>query len=252
MESNCLDEMLSSFLNCFLLDKLWWKDYGIPLIGMVGIPLVVWILTRYYGADKAEERKELRQLRDNLTFLKAIIRENTEKCLALRERTAAVVGIESRQEGFVVQQELELIFSSLIVTDYFEIVDIEKYASCSRYDPQFISNLILLKNIIQMLHLKIEIRNSKMKSVGSIDELTKDIPGSINILRHDCTENEEFYQEINNVILKSKNLISEIQLIEKGLGVSETDLQQFTNNDVQLFEKIEQEYTTYIKYKGNI
>ena len=125
MEPSCLDEMLSSFLNCFLFDKLWWKDYGIPLIGTVGIPLVVWILTRYYGADKAEERKELRQLRDNLTFLKAIIRENTKKFLALRERTAAVVDIESRQEGFVVQQELELIFSSLIVTDYFEILDID-------------------------------------------------------------------------------------------------------------------------------
>lgn len=52
----------------FLFDKFWWKDYGIPLIGTVGVPLVVWILTRYYGADKAEERKEIRQLKDNLTF----------------------------------------------------------------------------------------------------------------------------------------------------------------------------------------
>lgn len=244
--ASCVENILS-----FLFDKLWWKDYGIPLIGTVGVPLVVWILTRYYGADKAEERKEIRQLKDNLDFLTAIIRENIKKFLALRERTAIVIKIESRKEGFVVQQELEVIFGSLIVADYFEIVDIEKYASCSRYDPQFISNLILLKNIMQMLHRKIEVRNSKMKSAGPIDELTKGIPAAINILRQDCTENEEFYQEINNVILKSKNLILEIQNIEKELGVSEANLQKFTDNDLRLFAKIEQEYTAYMKSEEN-
>lgn len=234
----------------FLFDKFWWKDYGIPLIGTVGVPLVVWILTRYYGADKAEERKEIRQLKDNLTFLMAIIRENIKKFLALRTRTAIVIDIESRKEGSVIQQELEMIFGSLIVADYFEIVDIEKYASCSKYDHYFISNLILLKNIMQMLHRKIEVRNSKMKSAGSIDDLTKDIPAAINILRQDCTENKEFYQEINNVILKSKNLILEIQNIEKELGVSEVDLQKFTDNDLKLFEQIQKEYSNYMKEEG--
>lgn len=229
----------------------WSRDIWIPLLGAVLIPALIWFLTWYYGADKAEERKEIRQLKDNLDFLTAIIRENIKKFLALRERTAIVIDIESRKEGFVVQQELEVIFGSLIVADYFEIVDIEKYASCSRYDPQFISNLILLKNIMQMLHRKIEVRNSKMKSAGPIGELTKDIPAAINILRQDCTENEEFYQEINNVILKSKNLILEIQNIEKELGVSEANLQKFTDNDLRLFAKIEQEYTAYMKSEEN-
>ena len=103
---------------------------------------------------------------------------------------------------------------------------------------------------MQMLHRKIEFRNSKMKSAGPIDELTKDISAAINILRQDCTENEEFYQEINNVILKSKNLILEIQNIEKKLGVSEADLQKFTDSDLKLFEQIQKEYSNYMKEEG--
>ena len=63
-------------------------------------------------------------------------------------------------------------------------------------------------------------------------------------------ENKEFYQEINNVILKSKNLILEIQNIEKELGVSEVDLQKFTDNDLKLFEQIQKEYSNYMKEEG--
>ena len=63
-------------------------------------------------------------------------------------------------------------------------------------------------------------------------------------------KDKEFYQEINNVILKSKNLILEIQNIEKGLGVSEADLQKFTDNDLKLFEQIQKEYSNYMKEEG--
>ena len=69
-------------------------------------------------------------------------------------------------------------------------------------------------------------------------------------ITQDCTENKEFYQEINNVILKSKNLILEIQNIEKELGVSEVDLQKFTDNDLKLFEQIQKEYSNYMKEEG--
>jgi len=240
--ASCVGNMFS-----FFFDKLWWKDYGIPLIGTVGIPLVVWILTRYYGADKAEERKELRQLKNNLSFLTSIICENIKKFLALRIRTAEVIEIESRTEGYITQPEFETIFGSLIVADYFEIIDIEKYVPCLKYNSDFISSLLLLKNIMQMLHRKIEVRNSKMKLAGPIDELAKDVQATINVLRHDCTENKEFYQEINNVIIKSKNLILKIQQIEKILGVPEYDTPKFSDSDLQLFAQIEKEYSIYMK-----
>ena len=234
----------------FLFDKLWWKDYGIPLIGTVGIPLVVWILTRYYGADKAEERKELRILKNNLSFLESIIRENIKKFLALRERTATIIDIESRTKGVIEPRELEVIISTLIVTDYFDVVDLEKYAPCSKYNQNFISYLVILKSIMQMLHRKIDVRNGRMKAAGSIDELTKDCNGTLNILRQDCRENKEFYQELNNIILKNKNLIYEIQNIEKKIGVPVCNLIKFTEDEVKLFTQIEKEYSDYMKEEG--
>ena len=47
----------------------WWKDIIIPTTGAIGMPLLVWVLTWYYGAGRAEKQKELRVLRDNLNLL---------------------------------------------------------------------------------------------------------------------------------------------------------------------------------------
>ena len=58
--------------DCFIFKPLWWKDYGIPLLEAVAVPLLVWFLTWYYGAEKAEERKEKRELRDNLNLLLSV------------------------------------------------------------------------------------------------------------------------------------------------------------------------------------
>ena len=35
----------------------WWKDIIIPATGAIWIPIIVWLLTKHYGVDKAEEIK---------------------------------------------------------------------------------------------------------------------------------------------------------------------------------------------------
>ena len=67
-----LYNVLESLYNSFLFDKIWWKDFGIPLLGAVAIPLLIWGLTWYYGADNAESRREKRELRENLNFLVSV------------------------------------------------------------------------------------------------------------------------------------------------------------------------------------
>ena len=138
----------SNFIISLIVDTNWWKNFGLSLLGSVGVPLTIWLLTRYYGADKAEERKELKELRNNLNLLLSLLYSNIEKMSILREHLLCVIDIE-RRNNIIYPNELNMIFSNLIAENYFEIIDITKYASCIAYDKDFVFNLVQLKNIIR-------------------------------------------------------------------------------------------------------
>ena len=53
------------------------------------------------------------------------------------------------RKKIIYPNELNMIFSNLIAENYFEIIDITKYASCIAYDKDFVFNLVQLKNIIR-------------------------------------------------------------------------------------------------------
>ena len=59
----------------------WWKDIIIPTTGAIGMPLLVWVLTWYYGAGRAEKQKELRVLRDNLNLLLSFCIDSVDKII---------------------------------------------------------------------------------------------------------------------------------------------------------------------------
>ena len=86
----------SNFIISLIVDTNWWKNFGLSLLGSVGVPLTIWLLTRYYGADKAEERKELKELRNNLNLLLSLLYSNIEKMSILREHLLCVIDIERR------------------------------------------------------------------------------------------------------------------------------------------------------------
>lgn len=219
-----------------------WKDYVIPIT----IPFLIWYLTWYYGAEESEKRKEKRELRDNLNFLASIMYINIEKCLCLRKRTLHIIEIENRKSGFWNQYELEIIFSKLIAENFLEAIDITKYSSCIEFDHEFIINLTKIKNIMCLLHNKIEIRNNRIAQKGSLDELIKNIINTQDAIDFDCKENETFVQEVNGVILKCRTLASEINRIARITQLSVKEI-KFTPKEENEFKKIEKEYTDYIE-----
>ena len=99
---NCLVNIWNSFINSFLFDGPWWKDYGIPLLGAIAIPMLVWLLTWFYGAGRAEKQKELEKLRDNLNLLLNLVGINI---VALLSNKRFVVKMEKQLE----QDKLDLV-----------------------------------------------------------------------------------------------------------------------------------------------
>ena len=63
----------------------WWKDIWLPAAGAIAIPLLVWWLSWLFGASRAEQQKELRDLRNNLNLLSSILLSTFQSLLSLKE-----------------------------------------------------------------------------------------------------------------------------------------------------------------------
>ena len=200
----------SNFIISLIVDTNWWKNFGLSLLGSVGVPLTIWLLTRYYGADKAEERKELKELRNNLNLMLSLLYSNIEKMSILREHLLCVIDIE-RRNNIIYPNELNMIFSNLIAENYFEIIDITKYASCIAYDKDFVFNLVQLKNIMQIIHKKIVAKNKWVEKLGPLDELSKNTKAILHTIKQDYEGNVIFLYEIDNLILKCQKMVEKIE-----------------------------------------
>ena len=121
---NCFCSVWNGFINSFLFDGKWWKDYGIPFI----IPLLVWHLTRFYGADKAEERKELKELRDNLNLLLNLVGINIVGLLSINRYTTKMLLQINNDILDAVKLEKDGFFNALFFNDLLKNIDITKYS----------------------------------------------------------------------------------------------------------------------------
>lgn len=247
MEPSCLDEMLSSFLNCFLFDKLWWKDYGIPLIGTVGIPLVVWILTRYYGADKAEERKELRQLRDNLNLILSISLDAISKLIAVKKTWLTLNEIEKKYETNLWTMSLDQISKhdwTVISQIYMlpmelDMVNIANYSPCIAISENYVIHLIQLISACKILVFKIEIRNSDLHKISECTDIELKqslIRERINI---DIYEFKNFIENLDCNIIALKYFIEETKNFENKYNGMKLDNIIYTEEIKKYFREIE-------------
>ena len=217
------------------------KNFGLSLLGSVGVPLTIWLLTRYYGADKAEERKELKELRNNLNLLLSLLYSNIEKMSILREHLLCVIDIE-RRNNIIYPNELNMIFSNLIAENYFEIIDITKYASCIAYDKDFVFNLVQLKNIMQIIHKKIVAKNKWVEKLGPLDELSKNTKAILHTIKQDYEGNVIFLYEIDNLILKCQKMVEKIENLPNNIKNLKLNSLTLPNMDFEFFQKIKQEY----------
>ena len=102
-------DICSFIVNSFIFDKIWWKDYGIPLLGSILIPSSVW----YFGSVRAEKQKELRELRNNLNLLLSVCLDAIDKLKSLRIRIIKISKIEDKKIENITDEELQEIANVL-------------------------------------------------------------------------------------------------------------------------------------------
>lgn len=227
----------------------WFRDIWIPGAGAVLIPLAIAFFTWWFGASRAEKNKEVQQLSDNLNLLSSILCVNIMKLIGLRQRFLEIIRIETKTKGGITQEELELVVSSLIEKSYFKAIDLAKYSSCVKYDPNFVFRLTVFMNCMELIHERILLHNHKMRTAGSIDELKKDPKGTISIFRNDARENKEFIEELENHISKNRELLHTILSFKKKNKDLKLNKLVFPKEQVEILSKQEQKWIDFTEVK---
>ena len=223
----------------------WFRDIWIPGAGAILIPLAIAFFTWFFGASRLEKNKEIQELTNNLNVLSSLLCANIMKLIGLRQRFLQIISIETKTKGEINQIELELVMSSLIMENYFKAIDLTKYASCIKYDPNFIFKLTVFMNCMELIHDRIALHNQKMCKAGPIDELGKDIKGSINILRNDARENKEFIEELEDHISKNRELLHTILSFKKKNKDLKLNKLVFPKEQVESLSKQEQKWIDF-------
>lgn len=157
---------ICSFIgNSFIFDKIWWKDYGIPLLGSILIPTSVW----YFGSVRAEKQKELKDLRDNLNLLLNLVGLNIVGLLSINRHTTKMSLQINNNTLDATLLEKEGFFDALFFNDLLKNIDITKYSSCLSKDDNYLQNLITLKNLNYQIDTAIKHRNQIVNDISKCE-----------------------------------------------------------------------------------
>jgi len=228
--------------DCFIFDPLWWKDYGIPLLEAVAIPLLVWFLTWYYGAEKAEERKEKRELRDNLNMLLSVCLSNIIKLIRHRNELIKIHNLETVERKMDIDTILQEVSKIYCVKNDFDVIDIAKYSSCIAVSENYMMNLITVKNAMELQIAKINHRNEDLKKITNNESVAVRKRFMMEFIELDAIAFTNDIEYLEQTLLSLYGLIKGTKDLEKKIKGLKLDEIKYSEEQKQLFAELEQKY----------
>lgn len=181
------------------MEHTWWQwfaDIIIPAAGAIAMPLLVWFLTWYYGAEKAEERKNQRLLNERLNYLYAILQISIKN---LDELLSQMSYHEMFMNAFARRNWVEF-------SDIFDAVNAKDYSLAAHCDSNIIKELIEAKNEYKKL----------LRSIDKLHEIAAplSLPGQY----------QEFQKQMNVVSTQAQNTKDVfIKLIKSTENIAKTN-----------------------------
>ncbi len=228
---------------CYIINKCftydWFRDIWIPLLGAVLIPALIWYLTWYYGADKAEQRKELRQLRNNLNLLLSICLDTLNKLIALRTTIVKNHIIEQDKNIDPFSEEASSLTSVYTLPTKMDILNVSNYSACIPYSENYVLMLLNAISAVNIVNFKLERRNFYASFIDPRENIDKRVQCFQTLVNYDLQEYDGFLECIDKDILLFKYFIEETKALEnkyKGLSL---DTIKYSEDELVLFTELE-------------
>lgn len=237
---NCLKEMICSHS---LWE--WFKDIIIPTAGAVAIPVMVW----YFGSVRAEEQKELRQLRDKLNLLLSLCLDSIFKLISLRSTLYQISEIEKRDVGKIYEEDIRKITQVYLSPIDFSAINVADYSSCIAYSENYVIDLIKILSAMKIKDFKIEHHNFQIKSIAECSDLSQKILKLKELISIERNEFPQFIKETEEAILFIRNFIKQTKDLEKKIKGLKLDNITYSEEQLALFIELEKAFTKAKKQK---
>ena len=135
----------------------WFRDIWIPGFGAVLIPVAIAFFTWFFGASRLEKNKEVQELRENLNFLVSVSLGSINGLIFLAKRLKDQLEKEQDAISIIKDKNSKRSFMfddvcfGFVYDDVFKSISIEKYAQCIDYLPSFVSDIVLVKSLLNSL-----------------------------------------------------------------------------------------------------
>ncbi len=234
------NEVLNILCSSILSGK-WWKDYGIPLLGSILIPTSVW----YFGSVRAEKQKELKELRDNLNLLISVCFASIYKLIVLKNTINRAHIFEEKALKNITflrdisSEEQDTIFVQYCPLSEFNVIDFAKYSDCVSYKPDFLLNLIEMKNSLDIINFRISGKNEELGKIAHCENKQMQFEMFSSLMNLEVKKHNEYIEKIDITILLLKAIISDAKNLEKHKkGLNLRDI-TYTPEYQEIFNNIE-------------
>lgn len=217
----------------------WWKDIIIPLIGAIAVPLLIWGLTWYYGAEKAEERKAKRELRDNLNLLLSVCLDAISKLTSLRSSLLKIANIENKKIEEITKYDIREIAKVLSSPIDFSLINVANYSPCIAYSENYVLDLLKIISALKIKDFKIDHHNYQIKSISETQDLSSKIIKLKEVIDIEAKELPKFIKEIEGLIILLRNFIATSKDLENKIKRLKLDNIKFNDEQLALFAEIE-------------
>ena len=232
---------ICSFIgNSFIFDKIWWKDYGIPLLGAVLIPTSVW----YFGSVRAEEQKELKGLRDNLNLLLSVCLDAISKLTSLRSSLLKISNIENKKIEEITNEDVREIAKVLSSPIDFSLINVANYSPCIAYSENYVLDLLKIISALKIKDFKIDHHNYQIKSISETQDLSSKIIKLKEVIDIEAKELPKFIKEIEGLIILLRNFIDTSKDLENKIKRLKLDNIKFNEEQLALFKELEDNIQT--------
>jgi len=195
----------------------WGKDYGIPLLGAIAVPMLVWWLTWFYGAGRAEKQKELEKLRDNLNFLVSVSLASLNTLIFLGNKIKEVLEKEASAKHVICNNlpSLDASFDDIcygfLFDNVFDVVDETKYAPCIEHNKDFVVDIVRVKSLLNAAEQYITHRNNTIASIANCENLEIKLQRCNAFLLEDYVNFDKYLIDVYRITILLKQIIDSVE-----------------------------------------
>lgn len=213
-----------------LLDKIFctwdgWSEIVIPTLGAILIPLLILLLTWFFGTLRADQKAEKQRNEEKLIYLRSLLFHALKDFLMFRNK------IIFKQKAicefsYLSTEDRKKLFSIFYYNNVYSQFDPKDYSCLSHNLPDFIINLLQTKTYINQIYNRIELFNQDIKNIQDRTHLlTSRVQDNLGTFKLDIEDSIKYI----------KTTLEDISYLEKALKLNlvQLELEDFEKKELQ-------------------